>query len=271
MKTGMLVLALTIAGVLGGMCGALLVQGMSPAPAPVGAPADASPASRPPDEAREKTLADLRGRIEVLEANLGNVAAESGRIRDELAAERKAGGEAREKLATLEKDSAAAVHGAPDAISFGSRSVELGQAMPMLAGSGPMGERFRKTGELRALSVEDRWQKAREALGLTAYQEEELKAALKERDEANRDAMKVTTSEVKGADGSSNQSLSFAIPDMEKIRESRKRYDDRVNQSLNAEQAKKWKDDGFEGALGAGPGGLFATAIRVDAAPAETK
>ena len=133
---------------------------------------------------------------------------------------------------------------------------------------GAFAERFRRAQELRALSVDERWQKARDALGLTAVQEEDLKAAIKERDEAMRDAMKITTQD--GKDGGAGQ-VTVALPDFEKVRDARKKYDDRVGQTLNAEQSKKWKEDGYEGALGGGGGPMIATAIRVETGAGDGK
>ncbi|NUN52043.1 MAG: hypothetical protein HUU06_04530, partial [Planctomycetaceae bacterium] len=115
-------------------------------------------------------------------------------------------------------------------------------------------ERLRKSGELRRLPEEERWAKAREALGLTGYQEEELKAAIRERSEAMREATKVVASESTAEDGSSSRAVTIAMPDIGKMEEARKRYDDRVSQALNAEQRKSWREEGYEGALGGGGG-----------------
>lgn len=263
MRTGVLVFALTAAGAVGGIAAALLLQGgpTGPDPAPRAAPVPASPGA---DAETRRSLADLLNRVEGLEANLRMANEETARLRDALEVERKDGAAAREKLAALEEAGAAAAN------AFPGRAFRLGQpgeAQPQVALaalSGNLPERFRRMQELRSLPEEERWQKAREALGLTLYQEEELKAASKEHAESHREAMKITTQETKSAYGTSTQAISIAMPDMEKMREARKRYDDRVSQALNAEQAKKWREEGYEGALGAGGGGFFSTATRLE-------
>ena len=269
MKTGTMVFALTAAGILGGVAGALLVGGAN-GPAPVSPPA--APAAErtpgPQHEARSKEIQDLRNRIEALEAGLANAGTETARLKEDLATERKSSGEAKERLAALERAPAA---GAEGRTYQGPRpQVDLGGASFAIGGreGGALADRFRRAAELRALPADERWQKARDALGLTLAQEEDLKAAIRERDESVRDSMKITTQD--GKDGGSGQ-VTVAMPDMEKIRDARKKYEDRVGQTLNAEQAKKWKDEGYEGAMGGGAGTLITTAIRMDAPPAGDK
>ena len=213
MRTGTLVAALTMSGVLGGVAGALLVQGTAGA-------------------AVRERLAGL----------------ETAGTRPALGRLFAAGGEP----------------GSADApVQFATR---IGDVSALT-------DRLKRTMDLRQKPEEERWAAAREALGLTLSQEEELKTAIKERDQSMRDAMKVESREVKDADGNGTQAVTISMPDPEKMREARRKYDDRVGSALNQEQAKKWRDDGYEGALGGGMGmGILSTAVRMDVvAPGETK
>ncbi len=264
MRTGGLVLALTVSGAIGGVLGALLVQASAPSPGPV----ERAAAPAEPDrgaERRAKEAADMRNRVEVLEANLGNAVAETARLRETLAAETKASGEARDRLASLEKDAAPGEAGWTEARS--GRKFDLGNGLRAEAAhvlvSG-LGERFRKMNDLRALPLEDRWAKAREDLGLTTTQEEELKSAIKERDDGMLEVVRAALKEAQPADGAGAQLTKERFLDLEKTQENRRRYNDRVNQTLNVDQQKKWREEGYEGALGGGHGAQVTTVIRND-------
>ena len=54
------------------------------------------------------------------------------------------------------------------------------------------------------------------------------------------------------------------MPDVEKLREARKKYDDRVSAALTPDQSKKWREEGYESALGGGSRAVFASAITVE-------
>ena len=265
MRTGNLVFALTAAGVVGGVVGALLM-GSGDAPPAAGNPGprvEAPSAAKAPLSRGD--LDALRNRVEALEANLGAAQEETGRLRNDLAEARKAGEAAAGRLEALESSASAGGGDRPTgqvgSFNLGNgEEIQLLRARAMeLAGSAGSAERFRKMRELRKLTEEERWAKTREALGLTPYQEDELKGALKERGEALREAMK-TTEVSTGGDGST--AIAIAMPDPEKMREARRTYDDRVANALNTEQAKKWRDEGYESAMGGG--GLVSTSIRVE-------
>lgn len=269
MKTGALVLALTMAGVVGGAAGALLVQAGSDSPAAAPSPgAGRASGDASADERRAKESADLRNRVEVLEANLGNAVQETSRLREELAAATKASGEARERLAALETrpagGEAGAVASALQRMQEAQRAVAIEGAPIAISG---FGERFKKMSELRALPPEERWAKAREALGLTTTQEEELKAAIRERDEGMQEVVKAAMQAREDAarDGAADAARGRAF-DLVKMQEVRRRYDDRVAQTLNADQQKKWREEGYDRAMGGGVD--VVTSVRFDNAPA---
>jgi hypothetical protein len=266
MKAAALAAATGAAGVLGGVVGALLAGGGGPA-APA-APAPAPAAADPAAEALAKEVASLRARLEEMQASVVHASAETTRLKEEVAAERKEAA-AREKAAA-----AGGLHhrlrglrpvpgkdvSTPQLLEEGDASVFV------MAGADGTGlpERFRKAMELRRKTEEERWAAAREALGLNATQEEELKAALKERNEASQGAMKITTTENVAPDGTKSTSMNLALPDPAKVEEARKRYDDRVAATLTQDQAKKWKDDGYEQAMGGGMGIARAAIMDVE-------
>ena len=72
------------------------------------------------------------------------------------------------------------------------------------------------------------------------------------------------TVENRGTDGvspASGEAISVRMPDVEKLREARKKYDDRVSAALTPDQSKKWREEGYESALGGGSRAVFASAI----------
>jgi hypothetical protein len=272
MRTLTLVASLTLSGLVGGAAGALLVRGLDRSAGPAGdaGPAGGADAPAGRDPATAKEIESLRARLDEMQASVSSSADETARLRGDLDAERKASGEARTRLETLETSGAARglpflqAPAAPGEFASGSRVF-------MAGGDPSFQERWRRIQELRGKPEEERWTAAREALGLTLGQEEELKAALKEREQAMRDAMKLETAEVKGGDGAAEGAVTIRMPDLEKVREARRKYDDRVASALNVEQAKKWKEDGYEQALGSGGMGFGGAAIRVESIPADRK
>lgn len=263
MKAGTLVAAVTVSGILGGIVGALLVQAPSapPAPAVTGAPStEASDRA----ESLSKEVADLRARLEEMQGSVTASAQDSSKLRMELDREHKAASLARSRLESLEMGGAG--H-APGDLFHEGLAVE-GGAVPIPLGRIAMGAtglsaRMKKTLELMGKPEDERWAAIREALSLTDLQEQELKAALKERDLAMRDMTKIESHEVTGPDGNVSNVMRVSAPDPEKVRETRRKYDDRVNASLTADQSKKWKDEGYEAAAGGG-GAMVFTSVTTD-------
>ncbi len=69
----------------------------------------------------------------------------------------------------------------------------------------------------------------------------------------------IQSHEVTGADGNATMAMSVSAPDPEKMKETRRKYDDRVNASLTPDQAKKWRDEGYESAAGGGGAMVFTS------------
>ncbi len=266
MRTGTLVAALTASGIAGGIVGGLLVQGGSPSTAArPGSPAPAPAEPAPRDAALDREVAALRARLDEMQASVGAATAESGRLRVEVDQEKKAATEARARLAGLEAGAARA--GALPVAIDGGREMALGQLRGSVFAVGAregLPERVKKAFELRQKTEEERWAAVREALGLSGGQEEDLNAAIKERDQAMKDAVKVTSDGAGGADGNGNTAITISTTDPEKAAEARKAYDDRVTSTLTADQAKKWRDDGYEDAFrgAAGPFVISNRALR---------
>jgi hypothetical protein len=258
MRTGMLVFGMTASGILGGVVGALLAGASGTGAKEPGTVATATSSVEPSaasPSSRDRDGGEIRDRLAALEGNLAASAAETTRLREALEAERKASASLREKVEA--GGSGAGQFGGPGRLPFGGSPLEgeAGAALQSLSLALP--ERLRKSGELRRLPEEERWAKARSALGLTGYQEEELKAAIRERNEAMKEATKIVASESTSEDGSASHSVTIAMPDVGKMGEARKKYDDRVSQALNADQKKGWREEGYEGALGGGGGASF--------------
>ena len=273
MRTGAMVVAMTMSGAIGGALGAILVQGIGSPAAPVSGGGASAASAATQDPALEKEFASLRARLDEMQASLNASVEESGKVRKDLDEGRKAAAAAQAKIAALEASGAARDAGAafPPGMPQVGWTEAGGTGLRTALAGGVVGlpESLRKSMELRQKSEEDRWTAAREALGLVPSQEEELKAAIKERSEAIRDAvLKMETRDLKGGDGNGTQ-ISFSMPDPEKMREAKRRYDDRVNATLNGEQAKKWREDGYEQALGASPMAFTMATFKTDAVPAE--
>jgi hypothetical protein len=106
--------------------------------------------------------------------------------------------------------------------------------------------------ELRKLPEEERWEKARTDLGLTQNQIDELQAASDERDEALESAMKIERSETSEGGGH----LTVKTLDSAKAKEAQDAYRRRVDNNLNDEQRKGWREKGYDRAFGkSGMGG----------------
>jgi hypothetical protein len=127
--------------------------------------------------------------------------------------------------------------------------------------------------ELRKLPEADRWQKAKDDLGLTWNQVEDLKKAVLDRDTAMKDAM--TTEKKTNASGGA---VTIKRSDAGKAAHAEADYHDRVNATLDESQRKNWSSKGYDHAFGSSPfGGSGATMVmsidmssdKKDAAPAK--
>jgi hypothetical protein len=103
---------------------------------------------------------------------------------------------------------------------------------------------------LRKLPEADRWEKAKDDLGLTWNQVEDLKKAVAARDEAMKNAM--TTENKTNANGGA---VTIKRPDAGKAAHATADYHDRVNATLNEDQRKSWNSKGYDHAFGSGPVG----------------
>ncbi|MHC4924907.1 MAG: hypothetical protein ACYTG4_12680 [Planctomycetota bacterium] len=258
MRTGTLVFSLTAAGALGGVVGAFHVGGdrepvKTDDPVPMARAAASS-------EASKGELDEMHARIEALEANLTANAREVTDLRGALEEEKAANKDLIARLDSVESsasNSPTARTLAPGA-QFESPTIHFG---------GVVGDKWKKVRELRKLKTdEERWQKTREALGLTLQQETELKAALEERKKAMKDAFAAAKTETVG-DGTS---FTVSMPDPKAMKAARDNYEERVDSALNAEQAKKWRDDGYENAMGGG-GGTSMSFMTIGGSDRESK
>jgi hypothetical protein len=114
-----------------------------------------------------------------------------------------------------------------------------------------------KSFELRRLPENERWDRAREEVGLTDMQVEEIQAAIEERDKAIDESMVIEREEEDGA-----SRFSVRRMDLDKTREANEAYRKRVDNTLNDDQKKAWKDNGYENAFGRGAMGT-ATVISI--------
>jgi len=146
------------------------------------------------------------------------------------------------------------------AVQLGSALSGIGDQLGAVSGdlSG-----FQAGFALRKLPEADRWQKAKDDLGLTWNQVEDLKKAVAARDEAMKNAM--TTDKVNKTDGSGG-TFTIQRSDAGKAAHAEADYHDRVNATLDEQQKKNWSSKGYDHAFGASPfGGLSATmAISID-------
>ncbi len=106
---------------------------------------------------------------------------------------------------------------------------------------------LQKAMELRQLPEADRWAKAREDVGLNSVQEDEIRSALDERDEALESAL-----EIERSDDGEGGNLTLKRMDFGKAREANNRYRERVGKTLNDEQKKSWSEGGYDQAFGSG-------------------
>jgi hypothetical protein len=256
MRTGAFVAALTGAGLLGGIAGGMVASsgGGAAPPAAPGAPA-AAPEG---DEALRREVASLRARLEEMHGAVQASSQETARLRTEVEEQGRAVASTKERVSEMEAAPTRIQRAEPLPVALAGKE----GALVRLEGAT---QALQNSLEMLGKSEEERWAKAREALGLSAYQEEELKAAIKEKNEAMAEAMR--SMETARADGGGASRLR---PDIEKMRDSRKRYDDRVAAALTVDQQKKWRDEGHERSLGGGGGfAIRTTVITTDAGEAK--
>jgi len=141
--------------------------------------------------------------------------------------------------------------------------VEIDKALDgigaQIGGAGSQLESLRAGLDLRKLPEADRWQKAKDDLGLTWNQVEDLKKAVADRDAAMKDAANVEkkTSPTGGT-------ITISRPDPAKTAHAQADYHDKVNAALNDEQRKNWQAKGYDHAFGKGGfGGAMVMTVDV--------
>lgn len=143
----------------------------------------------------------------------------------------------------------------------GAIAVELDKALDGLNGqlgdvAGQIGA-FRAGLDLRKLPEADRWAKAKEDLGLSWNEVEDLKKAVADRDAAMKDAM---TKETKT--GPNGGTITIQRPDAGKLAHADADYHDKLNATLGAERKKAWQSKGYDHAFGSSPfGGAGANVV----------
>jgi len=112
---------------------------------------------------------------------------------------------------------------------------------------------------LRALPEEERWKKAREELGLSEAQVDEIKSAVADRDRAMEEGFVTETVKNDGKGGS----FTLRRLDPEKASSANRDWDDRISRTLTQDQRSKWRSGGYDGAFGKFPvgGGVGTGAV----------
>lgn len=226
-------------------------------------------------ESRDE-IAGLRGRLEVVEAGLhgrrSGVATASGRRRVDVTGEG--------AVDVLEESGPGEVRwfGSGEAKEQAEEAIRAGlqealQGVKMQLGDGgafrfsgavagedgrlTMLGNLQKSLELRRLPEEERWQKAREEVGLTDLQVEGIQAALAERDKAIEESMVALRDENDG-----ERRISVRRMDFGRTQEANAAYREKVDTLLNDQQKKAWHDNGYDNAFGKGAMGA-ATVISI--------
>ncbi len=142
----------------------------------------------------------------------------------------------------------------------GQIAIDLGAALEGSFGDASMPPEFtslRAGLGLRKLPEAERWTKAKDDLGLTWNQVEDLKKAVADRDAALKDAM--TTEKKTGPNGGT---ITIQRPDSGKLAHAEANYHDKLNSTLGDEQKKSWRDKGYDHAFGSSPfGGAGANVV----------
>ena len=113
--------------------------------------------------------------------------------------------------------------------------------------------------KLRQLPEADRWQKAKDELGLSWNQVEDLKKAIADRDTAMKDAMTKDTKT-----GPNGGTITIQRPDPAKSAHAEAAYHDRVNSTLSEQQKKDWNSKGYDNAFGSAPFGRGSVMMAID-------
>jgi hypothetical protein len=121
---------------------------------------------------------------------------------------------------------------------------------------------------LRMLPEAERWRKAQDDLHLSDAQVDTIKRAIADRDAALKEAMQVETTNDNG-----NTRLTFRRMDPAKAATANQDYEKRVTDTLDADQEKTWKENGYDHAFGGGGGvsTIVLSASTIELSTDETK
>ncbi len=204
----------------------------------------------------QESLADAKERLVDAEGKLARAAAEKAEDDATASADADAG---KEPGVRLRRRAMSGVFGEQRTVDL-----RLGGAMPTFELGDLARKEFeehfagvREGAKLRQLPEADRWDKAKDDLGLSWNQVEALKSAIAERDALMDESMKVE------ADAAARDGASITIRrlDPAKAQEAQTRYDGKVKDTLNEEQRKRWRTGGWQHAFGRSPG--FASTVGV--------
>jgi hypothetical protein len=273
-----LMLALVGAGLVGGGAGAAASFATAPKPPTQDVAAESRLAERL--QAAETQLAEAKASLEASRKSVNELtervtAAEmkSAKRDAELAAapapspdkrpgrgfKIARGGKADEKAAADMAGEFATALGAIDIDGLtGDVGVEIGKALEGvdLGGAAEQFAALRSGLELRRLPEDKRWEKAKDDLGLTWNQVEDLKKAVADRDAAMKAA---TVSEKKT--GPNGGAITIMRPDAGKAAHAQADYHDKLNGTLSEDQRKGWTGKGYDGAFGQGGLGMGGSMV----------
>jgi hypothetical protein len=108
---------------------------------------------------------------------------------------------------------------------------------------------------LRMMPEDKRWEQAKTDVGLNDAQVETLKAAVAERDAAMKEAFEVEEETTAGTEGRLDSTIRIRRLDPEKAASAQSNYRKRVNETLDENQRKSWREKGYDHAMGRHPGG----------------
>jgi hypothetical protein len=268
-----LAITLVAAAVVGGAAG--FAASYAPAPkeqAPALAPEVAERLKAADDELAKsraalaeakKSLAELTERVTAAELRAAKQSAESATQPMKVARRARKDGHAAPTIEELEhmNEVGTAMIADPDFVDAGGQiALQLGGALEGALGDASMPPEFaslRAGLGLRKLPEAERWTKAKDDLGLTWNQVEDLKKAVADRDAALKDAM---TKETKT--GPNGGTITIQRPDSGKLAHAEANYHDKLNATLGEQQKKDWRDKGYDHAFGSSPfGGAGANVV----------
>jgi len=142
------------------------------------------------------------------------------------------------------------VRGGSDELTAGMREMlasSLGDMKAAREAAEGAQERFAKSMKIRALPEDERWQYAADTLGLNSVQIDELRTAHTTMQDALKDAVTESTTT-----GSGGGTVMFRQVDGTKMAEAKTAFNERVDNALNDDQKKAWRDEGFANAMGGG-------------------